>query len=192
MKRHILSLAPLLALAVSTASAQTSDTATGEVGVYGNVARLCILGAPSPATVDVGQMAATSGSRVGRIATIGVQNVSLPGSFCNFAGSHLTVTATALVSGDSTSVQPGFSKAVNYTATASNWSGTPTSVTTAAVASGATPTATSNGSDQPLPHIADLNVALSGFTAPSDLLLTAGNYSGLVVVTLGPAAIQGE
>jgi hypothetical protein len=35
-------------------------------------------------------------------------------------------------------------------------------------------------------------VTLSNFTAPSDFLLTAGAYSGLVVVKLGPVASGGE
>lgn len=192
MKPSALILAAAL-LAPGTAWAQTaSDTATGQVVVGGNVARLCILGTPSRATVDVGQMAATSGSRVGRIAVIGNQTVTLPGSFCNFAGSALTVTATALVSTDASAVQPGFAKAVNYTATASAWAPTATATTTSATVSGATPTATSVGATQGTPKIADVAVTLSSFTAPTDALLTAGTYNGLVVVTLGPAAAGGQ
>jgi hypothetical protein len=181
------------ALIPGTAFAQSAtDTSTGSVTVGGNVARLCILGTPSRATVDVGQMATTSGARVGRIAVIGNQTVTLPASFCNFAGSAMTVAVTALVSTDASPVQPGFAKAVNYTATASNWALSPTAATSAASASGATPTATSTGATQPAPKIADVNVTLSGFTAPSDALLTAGIYSGLVVVTLGPAVGGGS
>lgn len=176
-----------------TAFAQAAtNTATGQVTVGGTVAQLCILGTPSRSNVDVGQMAATSGSRVGRIATITEQTVTLPASFCNFAGSAITVTATALVSTDASPVQPGFAKAVNYTAAATNWSTTATSATTASNAAGSVPTATSVGATQALPKTADVTVTLSSFTAPSDLLLTAGTYNGLVVVTLGPVAGGGS
>lgn len=194
MKALIFGIAAAAAAGLVPGSAfaqAASDSSTGQVVVGGNVARLCILGTPSRATVDLGQMAATSGTRVGRIAVIGDQSVSLPGSFCNFAGSALTVTVTALVSTDASPVQPGFAKAVNYTATASNWAPSPTAATSAATASGATPTATSVGATQPQPKTADVTVTLSGFTAPSDALLTAGTYSGLVVVTLGPATSEG-
>ncbi len=194
MKALIIPIAAAAAAMIpgSALAQAASDTSTGQVIVNGNVARLCILGAPSRATVDLGQMAATSGTRVGRIAVLGDQSVTLPNSFCNFAGSALTVQVTALVSADASPVQPGFAKAVNYTATASNWALSPTAATSAASASGATPTATSTGATQPAPKIADVNVTLSGFTAPSDALLTAGIYSGLVVVTLGPAVGGGS
>lgn len=187
---HFLAL-PLLAIA-GTASAQTSDTATADVSVGGNVARLCVLGPPTPPTIDVGQMAETSGTRVGRIRTIPTQVVTLPGSFCNFAGSAVSVSATALVVNDDLAVQPGFARAVNFTASASNWAGTPTNVTTTATAGGGTPTANGTGASQPLPKIADVRLELSDFTAPGDSLLVAGSYSGLVTITLGPDSTSGD
>jgi hypothetical protein len=190
MYKKIFVLVPMLVIA-GTAVAQTTDTATGDVTVGGNVARLCVLGQPSPPSIDVGQMAETSGTRVGRIRTIGTQSVILPGSFCNFAGSAVSVAATALVVNDTLSVQPGFARAVNFTASASNWAATPTDATTTATAGGGTPTATGTGASQPLPKIADVRLDLTSFTAPSDALLVAGTYSGLVVVTLGPDSTSG-
>ena len=53
-------------------------------------------------------------------------------------------------------------------------------------------TASATGPTQPAPKVADLDVTLSNFTAPSDFLLTAGAYSGLVVIKLGPVASGGE
>jgi hypothetical protein len=191
MRVHYLLALPMLAFA-GAAVAQTTDTATADVTVGGNVARLCVLGQPSPPTIDVGQMAETSGTRVGRIRTITTQVVTLPASFCNFAGSAVSVSATALVVNDNLAVQPGFARAVNFTASASNWAGSPTNVTTAASASGATPSATSTGASQPLPKIADVRLELTNFSAPGDLLLVAGTYSGLVTVTLGPDASSGD
>lgn len=187
MRRLGLLLVGSLALGAAPAWAQ-DDTDTANVAVNGNVAPLCILGPPSPATVDLGQMVATSGSRIGRIATLPNQLVSLPGSFCNFAGSAIDVSVTALVADDNTTLQPGFARAVNYTASVENWAATAAVATSAATTDGSNPTENSIGATQPLPKIADLSVTLSGFTVPSDLLLIAGNYQGAVVVTLGPAA----
>lgn len=185
MKRHLILLA---ALAVIPAAAQAqSDTDQQSVALQGTVASLCVLGAPSSSSVDLGQLIATSGTRVGRIATLSDQHVTLPGSFCNFAGTTLTVSADALVASDGSTVQPGFARAVNYTSTVDNWATTPPAVTTAASAGGGTPNATGSGGVQPLPKLADLDLSLSAFTVPSDLLLVAGGYSGSVTVTLGPA-----
>lgn len=179
-----------LALGATPAWSQ-SDTDTANVAVNGNVAPLCILGPPSPATVDLGQMVATSGNRIGRIATLPNQLVNLPGSFCNFAGSAIDVSVTALVADDNSTLQPGFARAVNYTASVDNWASTAASATSAATTDGSDPTETSTGATQPLPKVADLSVTLSSFSVPSDLLLIAGNYQGAVVVTLGPAASGG-
>ena len=191
MKRLALTLLAAVALP-GIAHAQATDTATADVGVSGTVAKLCMLGTPTPAPVDVGQMANTSGARVGKIAVIAPRTVTLPGSFCNFAGSAITVTATALVSNDASAVEPGFAKAVNYTAAVTNWAAGSATVTTAATAGGGSPTNSATGPTQPAPKVADLDVTLSNFTAPSDFLLTAGAYSGLVVVKLGPVASGGE
>lgn len=173
----------------AVASAQSaSTTATGNVAIGGQVTSVCILGNPSSAVVNLGSLANTSGARVGRIATIASQSVSLPGSFCNFAGSQVSVQAGALLAADATTPPSGFARAVNYVATASAWAPANATATTAALADGSSATATGTGGVQPLPKLADIVVGLSGFTAPSDAILVAGNYSGTVVVTLGPAA----
>ncbi|MGN6817661.1 MAG: hypothetical protein ACTHJR_03215 [Sphingomonas sp.] len=192
MKRLALTLLATVALPGIAHAQSATDTATGDVGVSGTVARLCMLGTPTPAPVDLGQMANTSGTRVGKIATITPRTVTLAGSFCNFAGSAITVTATALVSDDASPAEPGFAKAVNYTAEVTNWAPGSAAVTTNATAGGASPTNSATGPTQPAPKVADLNVTLSNFTAPSDNLLTAGTYSGLVVVKLGPVATGGD
>ena len=83
MKKFVL-LATVLTSAFSSAAlAQDSDTA--KVTVLGNVARLCVLGTPSDSVIDLGQMAETSGTRVGKLTTIANRSATLPGSFCNFA-----------------------------------------------------------------------------------------------------------
>lgn len=178
-----------LALALLPAPALAQSEATGTVAIDGRVAPVCILGNPNPALVDLGQLSASSGPRTGRIAVIPSHTVTLPASYCNFAGSVVTVTATALTSNDASSPQPGFSRAVNYTASASNWASGASTTTTAALRDGSSPTSSGTGATQPLPKVADILLTLSNFTAPGDPILVAGNYSGTVVVTLGPAAI---
>lgn len=179
----------LIALAAFPAAAMAQTTETGTVAVEGQVRPVCILGNPNPALVNLGQLSASSGPRTGRIAVIPNQTITLPASFCNFAGSVMTVQATALTSSDTSAPQPGFSRAVNYTATATNWASGGSTATSAALRDGSTATATGTGATQPLPRIADITLTLSSFTAPGDLILVAGNYSGTVVVTLGPAAV---
>jgi hypothetical protein len=191
MMRSTILIVGLALVAAGPAWAQESDEA--EVAIDGRVARLCVLGEPSQATVDLGQMAATSGSRVGRIAALSDVTVTLPGSFCNFAGSIASVEATALVETGSGMPPTGFAKAVNFTATASGWGDTAASATTAAGTDGTSPTASGDSSVQPQPRQSDIAVQLSDYTVPGDALLVAGNYSGLVRVTLGPATIsQGD
>lgn len=178
-----------IAVAALPATAMAQSTQTGTVAVDGQVAPVCILGNPNPALVDLGQLSAGSGPRTGRIAVLPSHTVILPASYCNFAGSVVTVSATALTSSDTTAPQPGFARAVNYTATATGWATGGSSATSAALRDGTSATASGTGATQPLPRIADISLTLSSFTAPGDLILVAGNYSGTVVVTLGPAAI---
>ncbi len=177
----------LLALVALPATAWADTQDSGNVAIDGWVEPLCILGDPSPALVDLGQMIATSGTRAGKIAVLPSQTVNLPNSFCNFAGSVVTVDATALVSNDPTSPPSGFARAVNYTATAAGWASGDASATTAALADGSSPTSSGTGAVQPLPNIANIQVTLSGFTVPGDRILVADNYQGLVIVTLGAA-----
>lgn len=182
----------LIVLAAFPATAIAQTTETGTVAVEGQVRPVCILGNPNPALVNLGQLSASSGPRTGRIAVIAPRTVTLPASYCNFAGSVVTVRATALTSSDTSAPQPGFSRAVNYTATATNWASGGSTATSAALRDGSSATASGAGATQPLPRVADITLTLSSFTAPGDLILVAGNYSGTVVVTLGPAAFPNE
>lgn len=178
-----------LALALAPASALAQSAATGTVGVDGRVSPVCILGDPNPATVDLGQLTAGSGPRTGRMAAIADRVVQLPASYCNFAGSAVTVRATALIVNDPAAPQAGFSRAVNYTATGNNWSSGASAATTAALRDGSNATTSGTGATQPLPKISGIALTLSNFSAPGDSFLVAGNYSGTVVITLGPAAV---
>jgi hypothetical protein len=188
---HIIAVA--LAGFAAAAQAQEVPAAgksdSGEVAISGNVASLCVLGSPSQAAVDLGQLVATSGARTGRITAIGQQQVTLPGSFCNFAGTSLTVSAQALLASDESAVPEGFARAVNYTAAVENWAEMPATVTTAASAGGGSPSDEASGGIQPTAKLADLQLSLSSFTVPSDRILIAGGYNGTVTITLGPVAL---
>lgn len=191
--RKYLGSVAVLPLIVCAASAQAQDAASdsdsAQVAVTGSVARLCILGEPSQAVVDLGQMAQTSGTNVGRIAALSAQTVSLPASFCNFAGSVVSVSANALVGNSGGTPPAGFAKAVNYTATASGWATQDATATSDASADGANPEQSGAGGTQPDPKQADIDVQLANYTVPGNALLVAGAYTGLVTVTLGPVPI---
>lgn len=189
MKKLLVLSALALAVFPAAAMAQAGNTDTGDVAINGRVAPVCILGGPNPALVDLGVLIATSGIRAGRIAVLPAQSVTLPASYCNFAGSQVTVTANALLAANATVPAAGFARAVNYTATAAGWAAGNAATTTAATSNGSSASSTGSGPSHPLPKIADIGVTLSSFSVPGDQLLVTGNYSGTVTVTLGPAAV---
>ena len=194
MRLSYLAGAMLLLASASGAGAQQSSTGdlsvVGHVGVEAKVDGVCKLGPPSRASIDLGQISATSGPRVGRIAVLPTQTVTLPGSFCNFGGTRVTVRAEALVRPDVSILPAGFARAVNFTSTVTTWATTAPEVTTTASASGSTPVAEGSGGTEPAAKLTDLTLALSAFTVPSDALLIAGTYQGQVTITLGPAATE--
>jgi hypothetical protein len=171
-------------IVATPAIAQDSDNETVQIG--GTVAPLCILGTPSATLINLGQLVNTSGTRVGRLAVLGDRSVTMPGSFCNYANSKITVDASALLAADTSAPQAGFARALNYNAAVSGWAVTNASATTAASAAGGTPNVSGSGGTQPTPKIADVTLTLSAYAVPSDLLLVAGGYAGSVTITLGP------
>lgn len=183
-----LALALTLSLLTATAAgAQSAESDTQDVDVHGNVADLCILGTPNPPSIDVGQMAVTSGARTGRIDTgIPDQIVQLPASFCNYAGTRISISATAMTNQDVASTPANFTRAVNFTASVAGWTGTPAEVTTSALADGSSATANAAGGTQPAPQSVDLVLTLSDFSTPGDPFMSAGDYLGAVTITLGP------
>lgn len=186
--KHISSLLALT-IAAAPLPAAAQSVAEGNVGVDGRVAPVCILGDPNPATVNLGQLSASSGPRTGRVAAIANRTILLPASYCNFAGSVITVRTTALIVNDPAAPPAGFTRAVNYTGSVTGWASGSAAATSAALRDGSNATASGTGAVQPLPKIADVTLTLSSFTTPGDGFLVAGNYSGTVVVTLGPQAV---
>jgi hypothetical protein len=176
----------LFGLALSAAPLAAAQTAAGEADIAGSVANHCVLGAPSPAAVNLGQISLTTGSRAGRLATIANQTVSLPNSFCNFGGTQISVSSSAMIASDASPLQPGFARAVNFTSTVNTWGSPNATATTAAAANGGSPSASGDGGVQPTPNLASLSLVLSSFAAPGDAFLVAGPYAGSVTITLGP------
>lgn len=177
----------LLATAAPAAAGAQGVPRQGSVGLEGSVAGICILGPPSRTSVALGTLIDVSGPRTGRLAAIPAQQINLPGSWCNFAGTTIRVSASALVASDATTVQAGFARAVNFTSTVANWANPNAAVTTAASAGGAAPTAQASGGTLTQPKLADLTLTLSNFAVPSDALLVSSGYAGVVTITLAPA-----
>ena len=184
MKSQI-ALAAFLAAIPAAAGAQTGQ---GNVGVDGSVAGRCVLGPPSLSSVALGTLLNTSGPRVGRLALLAGRSINFPGSWCNFANTRVTVSASALIASDTAVPMPGYARAVNFTTTVANWAAANAQVTTLATVSGATPSASAPGGTHPTPKLADLMLTVSDFSVPADSLLVTGSYAGNVTITLGPAS----
>jgi hypothetical protein len=168
----------------SAAVAQTA--ADGQADVTGAVANVCVLGAPSPASINLGDLSSTSGTRAGKLATISDQTVNLPGSYCNFGGTRLSISSTALLAADASAPPAGFTRAVNFTSTVGTWGAPNAQVATNAAANGSSATANGDSGVQPDPRQTNLSLQLSAFSAPGDGFLVTGAYAGSVTITLGP------
>lgn len=172
--------APLLAQ-------QSGDSDEGEVQVIGSVAPICVLGEPSASVIDLGTLIDVSGPRIGRMAALAPRQVTMPGSFCNYANTMISISASAMTEQTGAALNTGFSRTVNYRVVVSPWASVEADLLTSAPADGSGPAGTATSASQPLPKVSDLTMELSDFAAPSDALLVAGEYSGLITVTLGPA-----
>jgi len=184
MRLRLLLLGPLAALlpAVAMADGSATVTVTGSVGVA------CHLSAPSVSSLSVGTLANLSD---GTLAPITPQSITISDSWCN-TGSTISVSATPMVAQSFSGAPPaGFTKAVNYTATATGWTPTPPSFTTTGDTSGnvsgspAPGTATSND-----PVAQTITVGVGSFTTPAagNRLVADPVYSGQVTITLQTTA----
>lgn len=178
------SLATLLAAAGATAASAQTTATQGPIPITGTVPALCSAGIN------------TSGSGVFEVGvltdvTTGLlrEDLSAPpkvltGAFCS-ARSNITVSATPMLSVNNLLLDEGFSRTVNFTATASGWTTTPASFTTGA--------ATNPGATQlrPTPFQGNITVSIGDFSTGggSTLRLIADPaYQGSVTVTLAVAS----
>jgi hypothetical protein len=189
MGRHLLLIAPLV---LGLAGPALADPATATITVTGEVSGTCHLGTPSDATLSLGSLVNSADGTLNP----SIPNVSttIPGSWCN-TGSIISVSATPLVAqGFSGSPPAGFTKAVNYTASASGWAGSAATFTTAGNTSGVvtgTPAPGSQTQADPAANV--ITVGLSAYASPSSTarLVADPHYQGVITVTLQTTAAGG-
>jgi hypothetical protein len=178
-----IAFAALIALVPAVAQAQeaTGDTDTKQFEVVGTVPAMCSGGTLTgdDSTFDLGVLIDTT---TGLLRTdLASPNKVLAGAFCS-AQSTITVNATALAAENYTATPPaGFSRAVNYTATASGWSTTPASFNTGAATN---PGAVQNRNSA---FSGDITVGIGTFSTAggaTQRLVADTSYSGQVTVTI--------
>jgi hypothetical protein len=182
-KTSFLTLSAAFLAMTSPANAQeASDTAVvSPFLVVGNVPSICAGGTLTSfnGTYDVGTMIDTSTGFL--LTNLSAPSKILTGSYCS-ARSSISVAATPMTAQNATATPPaGFSRTVNYTATASGWTTAPASFTTGA----ATNAAALQTRDTAF--TGDITVAVSNFTTSggNTLRMVADPvYQGTVTVTL--------
>ncbi len=170
----ILSTALIGALVPGVAAAQSSGTVT----INGTVADRCLFTVPSK-IINLGELSLPgTGSTAGKLdaAKVDAATETLSG-WCNGVAATMTVDAAPLVNTSHTTAPPsGFDRIVNYTATAS--AGTIDATDT---------TATGAGSAVTLGlYTGDIIVNVDGSSTPGSGIMIAGNYQGVITVTLAP------
>ncbi len=173
-----------LALASPAMAEEGSSTSVSkDFAVIGHVPALCAGGTLSgDGTFDLGLLIDTT---TGLLRTdLSAPDKLLVGSFCT-AASTINVVASPMTAQNFSSTPPaGFSRTVNYTATATGWSATAASYSTAASSN---PAATQN---RGTPFTGDIVVGISNFATGGGStlrLVSDSDYQGLVTVTLSVA-----
>lgn len=177
MKKLIIAASLAATTLAGPALAAVGDS-TGTVTIDGSVADRCLFTTPN-GTISLGELSLSgSDTNPGKLnaAAVDGQSATLVG-WCNGTSAKITVEAEAIVNSDFTGSPPsGFSRVINYTATAN------------ADGEDATDSSTDAGAGDPAGvgiFTGEMTVTLSNASAGSDLLV-AGAYSGQVLVTLSP------
>jgi len=179
-----------LVLALGGAAAAQAQEATGSttdtksLSVTGNVPAMCAGGTitSGAGTFPLGVLIDTT---TGLLRTdLAAPDKVLAGSFCS-TRSTITIGATALAAQNFTSTAPsGFSRSVDYTATAQGWTVTPAAYTTGAAANAAaTQTRASAFSGDITVHIGDFATTGGAALRP----VADNSYLGTVTITLATA-----
>ncbi|MFI4933453.1 MAG: hypothetical protein ACHP7N_02435 [Caulobacterales bacterium] len=182
MQRLLSASALIATLAFAGAASAAGSSATvGPMNVTGNVPALC-----SGGTVTNNDTVFALGTLIDTATGLMLPNLSAPpktvtGSFCN-TKSSISVVATPLLAQSFTGTPPAdFTKALDYTATASGWTTTAASFTTDAASN---PAATQT---RDTAFTGTITVAVSAFApvgGPSLRLVADPNYQGTVTITL--------
>jgi len=189
LKRLAVLSAAAVAIAWSGAAAAQSeggsDTDTKEFAVVGNVPAMCVGGtiAGTGSTFDMGVLIDLNTGLLRN--DLAAPPKVLSGSFCS-ARSTITVNATPMAAQTFTSTPPaGFSRVVDYTATASGWTTTPAAFATGA---GSNPAAVQTRATA---FSGDITVSVGSFSTnggATQRLVADTNYQGNVTVTLAVAS----
>lgn len=179
-KMYAIVLSLALAGAAAPLSAQ-SATDSEEFRVIGNVPALCAGGTVTGgnSTIDLGVLTNTATGRL-RSDLVAPEKV-ITGSFCS-ARSTIRIQATPMQAQNFTATPPaGFSRTVNYVATATGWTTTP------AVFSTAQTTNANATQGRGTAFAGDIVIALNGFSTGGGetlRLIADDSYVGTVIVTL--------
>jgi hypothetical protein len=183
MKLHHVILAGLSTVALAgTASAQSTTATSPAIAVRGNVPPLCSGGTLAAANGTAFELGVLIDTATGFLKSgLTAPSKTLSGAFCS-SRSAITVAATPMTAQNFTATAPtGFSRTVNYNATASGWTATPATVSTGAASN---PNATQQRATA---FTGDITVAVDSFTTAggNGLRMVADtNYQGTVTVTL--------
>lgn len=183
MKTLIASTMALAALTLpgSATAQEVTDTDTRQFAVIGSVPNLCSGGTLTGGgqTFDLGILVDTTTGLLREDLSADARQ--LAGSFCT-QRSTISVFATPMTAQGFTATPPaGFSRSVDYTATASGWTTTPASFRTSAASN------SSASQTRDTPFTGDIAVTIGDFatTGGSTLRLVADNvYRGTITVTI--------
>lgn len=184
MRKFYIFASAIVAISIPGAAMAQSTSDTRQFPVIGTVPPICSAGTlvGGNSTFDLGVLINTTTGFLRN--DLSAPNKVLSAAFCN-ASSTISVNATPLAATNFTATPPaGFSRGMNYTATASGWTTTPANFTTGA---GSNTAATQT---RPAPFTGDITVGISGFATVggNTLRLVADtSYTGLVTVTLAVA-----
>ena len=182
MKSVFLPVAAALVLFAPAAKAQSASD-TRDFSVVGNVPAICAGGAVTTAggIFDLGVLVDTA---TGFLRTdLSAPAQLIQGSFCS-SRSNIAVVASPIVAQGFTGTPPtGFSRSVDYVASASGWTTSP------AVFATASATNADAVQDCETPFSGPITVSIAGFatTGGSALRMVADtSYQGTITVTLTP------
>lgn len=181
--KSLFTVAAMAAALLAESAAAQSASDSQDFSVIGTVPAICIGGsvAADGGIFDLGVLVDTSS---GLLRTdLSAPNQVLSGGFCS-SRSSIAVAATPIVAQTFTSAAPaGFSRSVDFAASAGGWTDAPAVFNTA---SATNPAARQT---RGTPFMGPITVGIANFatTGGSTLRLVAdGSYSGTVTVTLTP------
>lgn len=178
MKRSLLITATGIGMALAAQPA-LAQSVEGDVTINGSVSDRCLFTLPSQ-VINLGELSQSgTGASAGKLdpAKVNGANATLQG-WCNGTAATMKVEALPIANTSFTSTPAsGFDRIVNYTATATANTHSATDTSTVAGAGTEISVGMFTGA---------IPVVLSAASTPGSGILVAGNYQGLVKVTLSP------